>query len=155
MRIYAFIAGVLIADLVKQWKWKNKLCIHIYELIIIIAGILWFIEFEMFFRNATIRSAMELILICMLIHACTLEGGFFDKILSTKWNIRLGELTMYIYMVHYPVRLNLDVLWRNVFPRTLLGGIIESCVVIVITIAIIAWILKMEKRRAERKILKN
>lgn len=155
IRIYAFIAGVLIADLVKCFKWKNKVYIHIFEIVVVASWILWVMNSDVTFIDSLMRCVIELVLICMLIYACTLENGFIDKILSSRWNVKLGEITIYIYMIHYPVRVNVDWLWKNIFPRTLVGGIIESCLIIIITFAIIAIIQRKGRKAVTTKIQKQ
>lgn len=151
IRIFAFIAGVLIADLVRCFKLDKKVYINIFEILVIVINIFWILYSNVLCIDASIKCVLEIIICCMLVYVCTLEKGFLNKILSNKWNVKLGQITMYLYLIHYPVRLYIDLLWEKSFTRNIVNGVIESCLITIITFVIVIFISKKSIRTVENK----
>lgn len=152
IRVFYLIGGVLISDIVKclkEYRMSNTVR-NIMGVIVILSNIGWF-----FFRNicsfdVLVKYVIDYCLCGLLIYVCTNEKGIINRILSAKWNIKLGQITMYIYLIHYPIRMYIDWIYNKLnIPRTMSNGFIEVLLIIVITSIIVTVIsfYKSSKRK--------
>ena len=155
IRVFYLIGGVLISDIVKYLKrYKvNNIVNNIVGITVVFLNIGWF-----FFRNTCVFDVMvkyviDYSLCGLLIYVCIDEKGIVSRILSADWNVKLGQITMYIYLIHYPIRMYIDWIYNKLnIPRTMSNGFIEVLLIIVITSIIVMVIsfYKSSKRKDNR-----
>lgn len=104
IRILDYFAGILVANLVKnygkEFKFKN-----IYEsFVIILIFILSFI-YNYIPNSFTSSGTLYLIPACFSIYILSTQNGFVSKIFSNRNLVNLSKGTMYFYMIHQVVNI--------------------------------------------------
>ena len=115
-RIVHVVFGMVLAILITKYKDNLKIKhINLCEIITSSIAILWFI-----FRN-TIRFIIpyisliyiiDIIVVGLIILCLALNRGIISQLLSTPKIVYLGELSMYIFLIHYPIRMYLGELCK-------------------------------------------
>lgn len=110
-RIIYVVFGMVLALLISKYKDDFKIKnINLWEIAVSIVLILWFL-----FRN-TVFSAIpyisliyviDIIVAGLAVFFLAYNGGVISKFLSNPNMVYLGELAMYIFLIHYPIRMYL------------------------------------------------
>lgn len=104
MQIFPFILGILLCDTLFYQKWEIKLP-TLWEIFIISVCLIWFItcNAEFKFINNSIKHLINYIIPSVIIFFFSIMGGGISKILKTKIVNTLGNLSMYIFILHWPI----------------------------------------------------
>ena len=111
-RIIYVLFGMVIAIIINKYKNSVKIRnINFYEIAFLIISILWF-----FFRRTVLFAIPYISLIYifdmavagLIIFFLALNQGIISDILSKPKFIYLGEMSMYIFLIHYPIRIYLE-----------------------------------------------
>ncbi len=151
-RVFYVITGMLVAQI------YNKSCIEntfympsfitdgTYENVVIILSIIWF-----FLRMSVEQSLGSLIYVLdMAIVACDLlalsiGNGLFSKLFSKKPIVYLGNISMYIFLSHYNIRMLTVFIFEQLHLESLAIAILE--IVIILTLTMITSVLLDRKSR--------
>lgn len=107
-RISYVILGMVIAMLFKK---QNSIVknINLYEIAILILAIVWFIYRNTFFINyyflKHIIYLIDMNIVSLIIYIFAMNQGCISGILNNPKFIQLGDMSMYIFLIHYPIRL--------------------------------------------------
>ena len=116
-RILYVVFGMLIAILISQHKDVLKIKnIDLCEIVVFILFIVWFL-----FRNTVVNLIhcisviyiIDLVIAGLIVFVLAYNRGVISQILSTPKIVYLGELAMYIFLIHYPIRLYLIEICNN------------------------------------------
>lgn len=108
-KIIYVLFGMVFAVLVSKYKHFFKIKhINYYEIAVFVISVLWFL-----FRRTVMFALpyisfvyiIDMIIVGLIILFLALNKGIISKILSKPKFVYLGELSMYIFLVHYPVRI--------------------------------------------------
>lgn len=150
IRIFYLNAGVLLADVVKRYSNRGFRLKNIGGPILIATIIGWIVYVKIFPVRLEIKNLIDYILCLGLIYFCTVEDGLLSKALSTKWNIKLGEATMYLYLIHYPVRMYIDLIFTELIVQDKwIYGILEVLLIILFTGLITFLVIKLKEANVE------
>lgn len=153
IRVFAFIMGIIIANLAKQIKWKKSVA-HLLEIIVIVTNVVWLICITEININLMLKNVIMYLLAGSLILVCTYKHGILNRFLSTKWNIELGKMSMYIFLIHYPIRLYVNIIFEKCFNRDVFLYVLETIIIIASTFAI-SYLLYRRKIYKNDEVSKN
>ena len=115
IRIFQFIAGVLLCDFVYLNKNKSsydKKIASILEIIVLLVFMLWF-----FYRNAIFygeyeseKSLMDFFIATMIVLVFSYEQGFVSNYLKTGLFVYFGNISMYIFLFHFPIIRTMEII---------------------------------------------
>ena len=110
-RIIYVIFGMTLAILINKYKNSIKIKnINFYEIIIGLMSLLWFVFRRTILFNIHYISLIyivDLIVVGLIILTLAYNKGIISKFLSQPKIVYLGELSMYIFIIHYPIRIYL------------------------------------------------
>ena len=108
IRIFQFIAGVLLCDFIhgnKNLLPHNRKITSIIEMIVLSVFILW-----LFYRNAIFygeheseKCLMDFLIASIIVLVFSYEQGFISDYLNKGLFVCLGNVSMYIFLFHFPV----------------------------------------------------
>lgn len=109
IRIFNFILGILICDLfVNRYSSpiKNN---SLNEAILSIIFFAWYFERNGVFANipSEISYILDVIISAFILYTFAFQNGFVSRLLQSKVMVKLGDLSMYIFLFHYAIRSNL------------------------------------------------
>ena len=100
IRVFYFVMGILIADLVLLLKDDRNItfenCFGLFVLTIVFLN---FCAGGYLSTTAIERRVIECVLSSLLLYVCTFQGGLVEKMFSKPWNVKLGEMTMYFLFI--------------------------------------------------------
>lgn len=135
-----WIAKLYISSLKKGVKKKEN---SLSEITICLLSIIWIAARNNFQGGNILKFSIDLMVSGGIIACFSRENGIISNILTKSKILQLSKYTMYVYMLHYPIRIYVDLLFEN--NRYLLGGfsgILESVIVLIITAAFSVVIYK-------------
>ena len=98
------------------------------------------------------RRVIECVLSSLLLYVCTFQGGLVEKMFSKPWNVKLGEMTMYFFLIHYPVKIYLKLLIEKINPeKNMRNALIEIIILLTFTAICSYLVAKFEKRKKRVK----
>lgn len=116
-------------------RYKTKVFFSGVEIILLLMSLMWFLC-----RNSIRKSFLACIVIDLLLCASIIifysfEMGAISKLLSRKIFRKTSGLVMYFFLVHYPVRIYVDLLFQNItqYGKEPWIGVIEVFLVFLIS----------------------
>src|SRR5574344_1068663 len=109
IRIFPFVMGILLCDLFmlgKKDKKTNKAVFGYAEIAIVALVICWYcIKYRIFVhRFDELKAVVDMFLAMMLLYIFAFEQGYISKILRNKTLVLLGKVSMYIFLIHFPLK---------------------------------------------------
>lgn len=115
IRIFQFVAGVLLCDFVYINKNKSscdKKIASILEVVVLSAFMLWF-----FYRNALFygeyeseKSLLDFIIASTIVLVFSYEQGFISDFFTTRLFVYLGNISMYVFLFHFPIIRSMEII---------------------------------------------
>ena len=139
MRIFDVIIGVILCDIYIYRKLNTKI-IKLSEVPVFICFIFWWL-----FRNTIFginecnhfKTFVDISITAIVVLVYSYQIGIISNFLKSRIMIKLGNMAMYIYLIHYPVRMLLD---YYLSPILIKYNISQSWLVLPIAIATIMCI---------------
>ena len=139
MRIFDIIIGVILCDIYIYRKHNAKI-IKLSEIPVFICFIFWWL-----FRNTifcineynNLKTFIDISITAIVVLVYSYQIGIISKFLESRIMVKLGNMAMYIYLIHYPVRMLLD---YYLSPILIKYNISQSWLVLPIVIATIMCI---------------
>lgn len=150
IRCWYLVIGAFIGKLYK----KNKIEFgNISESIIILISIIYFLlrNSLLIVYNKNFLRLIDIILCSALLFVISKGKGKITEKLSKEYMVKLGHLSMYLYLFHYPIRMTIGELFKQygIIRKVGESGYILECIVIIaITIC---WVIGYEKLQKELK----
>ncbi|WP_050612378.1 acyltransferase family protein [Ligilactobacillus agilis] len=137
IRVFQFFLGILLCDLfiwVKQSKYMKKISILCgkIELGLLAIFFIWYLEKNDIYygRFGEIKDFLDMVFVALIIFVYAFECGIISHIFQDNKFVLLGSVSMYVFLIHYPIRMNT---WRIL--STLFGtGISVKVITLVIVI---------------------
>lgn len=142
-RVFCVMAGMFLAQLYNFRKHNETpnasvfIDSGIFEYIFIILSIIWF--FTRTFSSLAdtpFAYAVDMSLASGDLYALSLEKGVISRLLKTEPMVYLGTISMYIFMIHYLIRMYIDFGVRLLGINCLVIGIFEAILILVLSIFI-------------------
>lgn len=104
MQLFPFILGILLCDTLFYQKWKIKRP-TLWEIFIITICLIWFLtcNAELKFINDNIKHLINYIIPATIVYSFSISRGYISKVLETRRIKTLGSLSMYIFILHWPI----------------------------------------------------
>ena len=145
-RVFSFISGILICDLLYKRKAKLKLN-SLWELLVVFLAVLWIYNMRVYFDpqdNYAIRypivAVVNNLLSVAMVYVFAFEGGCVSRMLQNKYLVTLGACSMYIYMLHWPAIYYVYGAINQLLSMTIFVKLLTSAVIIVV-ISILTYIV--------------
>ena len=106
-RVFYVILGMLLALIYSDNITKKNVKIwSVVELVSVILSVIWFVaRGKMSIYFGTFVYCIDALLCALLLYSLAMSCGCVSRILSYKVFIFLGEISMYIFLFHYPIRM--------------------------------------------------
>lgn len=141
-RVFYVIPGMLLAQIYVFYKYYRSLFNDgLFEYVSIGSAAIWFL-----FRNFIITYlglgiyVIDMVIVCCVLFALSLEKGVCSVFLSSKSMVYFGNISMYIFLSHYNIRMYLDYLVRNLKMESITVGMIEVLAILALTLFISSFI---------------
>jgi peptidoglycan/LPS O-acetylase OafA/YrhL len=152
---------MMVAKLIAYLKERPLTSMTIYELVVCVLCVAWFFLRNTCNKISIITRLIDVLLCFFLMVIFAYDNGKISAFMNRSKFTNLSSCVMYIYLLHYPVRMTLitilDACNFNIGECT---GIIEAIMSIVISV-ILSIIVKIildtvnKKLRNKNKILEN
>lgn len=147
-RIWLVILGMFMAFIYKEILIKNKINYKrgsIFECGITFITFVWFLFRNSLTLNISFMRTLDIGVVVFGMFIFSFESGCVSDLLKADFIQKLGKISMYLFLMHYPIRLYVDELFaRIIFGRTIAGAIIETIVICLLSILISIAFCKVE-----------
>ena len=157
VRVWFVIYGMVLARIIFAWRMNGTVpeWMPLAEIGVALACIAWFFLRNTFVEMETasaFRRFVDVLLCGGLLFTLSFERGHVSRLLERPGFLRLGHLAMYVYLIHYPLRMY----WEPIVLRRLLGdqmsdalGLISVAIIVGLTMVLtVAW----DKWQTERRV---
>ncbi len=139
-RVFFLILGALIAKLYLMDENKKSRFFAISEPFVIIMALIWFVMGNTISEHIPVFASrlIDIVLCSLIVYVFAAGQGFISGILKAPAFVRLGDLSMFIFLFHYPVRMAVDIYFSH-YPFVFgdMTGIIEIGIILVLTFLMI------------------
>jgi len=154
IRAVPFTLGILICDNFLMDKSDGKKWAAVYEMAAVGIILGWF-----FTRNAVLpgkqghviqigKEIIDILIAMFSVYVFSREEGFISKLLNGKILIMLGNISMYIYLIHFPVCTYIEFLFERLLLEGLYWNLFRTMLIVTITGLFIKMTLTMKERKA-------
>lgn len=149
-RVFYVIVGMEIAQIyrtIEKLKYPN-----FFECGSFVLALMWVILRNTITKNGTINPGIlvisEITIAAILLFSFSFEEGKVSDFLKKGFLYEVGALSMYLFLLHYPIRMYVDLLFvkMNIFQNGY-GGIVEVIVIFGISWLFANWISKLGKQQ--------
>lgn len=152
-RVFYVIPGMLLAQIL-FFRNKNgrELKIFMYgsfEYLTLCSSMVWF-----FLRNTISEQIgssivfLDMIIVCCNLYALAIGKGVFSGLLSSKTMVYLGNISMYIFLFHYNIRVYIDYFMHSLGYESIAVGIIEVFIILFLSFLLSFLIDYFSKKRS-------
>ena len=148
MRVWFVIYGMVLARIIFAWRMNGTVpeWMPSAEIVVALACIAWFFLRNTFVEMETasvLRRFVDVLLCGGLLFTLSFERGRVSRLLERPGFLRLGHLAMYVYLIHYPLRLY----WEPIVLKRVMGnqmsdalGLLSVVIIVAVTMALaVAW----------------
>lgn len=148
MRVWFVVYGMVLARIIFAWRTNGTVpeWMSSAEIGVALSCIAWFFLRNTFVEMETSRALLRFVdvLLCGgLLFILSFERGRVSRLLERPGFLRLGHLAMYVYLIHYPLRLY----WDSIVLKRVMGnqmsdalGAISVVVIVSLTMVLaVAW----------------
>lgn len=101
--------------------------------------------------NENYTRIVDLFLLILFMLVFSLEQGKISALLGSKIFIKLGNITMFLFLLHYPIRLYIDAIFKNTgFGENTLGCVAEAFLIIILSIVVSIVLSKKTNKIPEK-----
>lgn len=147
-RVFYVILGMLLAQL---YTWGRQHDGHgnviersgALEYLFIACSMVWFFTRQVVWSSAgPVTYLIDMTLVGGDTYALAVSKGAVSRLLSTRPLVYLGNISMFIFITHYLIRLYADFLVRMLGIGSLAVGIAEACFVLVVSLTLSGWLYR-------------
>lgn len=148
MRVWFVVYGMVLACIIFAWRMNDTVpeWMSAAEIGVALSCIAWFFLRNTFVEMETSRALLRFVdvLLCGgLLFILSFERGRVSRLLERPGVLRLGHLAMYVYLIHYPLRLY----WEPIVLKRVMGnqmsdalGLISVVIIVALTMVLaMAW----------------
>lgn len=160
MRVWFVVYGMVLARIIFAWRTNGTVpeWMSSAEIGVALSCIAWFFLRNTFVEMEASRALLRFVdvLLCGgLLFILSFERGHVSRLLERPGFLRLGHLAMYVYLIHYPLRLY----WEPIVLKRVMGnqmsnalGAISVVVIVALTMVLaVAWDRWQTKGNGQRK----
>lgn len=151
-RIFYVLIGMIIAMYIKYEDCKKIFIVNkSMTYIVLILAIIWVL-----FRNSAycicpvICYFIDIILCGLIILLLAVSKGKIVSFLEKPIMVKLGDMSMYIFLIHYPIRMYVGLLWDKMQLHSWLGMLIEVIIIIMLSM-ILSYICYIKQKKIAMK----
>ena len=140
-----FVLMGMVLERVYERRKDNTSKYSNYEYVIVPGAVVWFFCRNQFKEYLYICRLIDILLCALLLLVVALGNGKIVQFLSRKRSIMLGNISMYIFIIHFPIILYLDYFFDKSNIRVLLKdatGMIEAVLIVVSTGIIVSFLAR-------------
>lgn len=139
MRVWFVIYGMVLARIIFAWRTNDTVpeWMPSVEIGVVLSCIAWFFLRNTFVEMETSRTLLRFVdaLLCGgLLFVLSFERGRVSRLLERPGFLRLGHLAMYVYLIHYPLRLY----WDSLVLKRVMGNQMSDALGAISVVVIIA-----------------
>ena len=160
MRVWFVVYGMVLARIIFAWRMNGTVpeWMSSAEIGVALSCIAWFFLRNTFVDMEASRALLRFVdvLLCGgLLFILSFERGRVSRLLERPGFLRLGHLAMYVYLIHYPLRLY----WEPIVLKRVMGnqmsdalGAISVIIIVAVTMVLaVAWDRWQAKGNGQRK----
>ena len=91
---------------------------------------------------------LDMIIVCCNLYALAIGKGVFSGLLSSKTMVYLGNISMYIFLFHYNIRVYIDYFIHSLGYESIAVGIIEVFIILFLSFLLSFLIDYFSKKRS-------
>lgn len=150
MRVLYYMVGMFLCDIFKKvkFKWvdeKNGRVASLIEGGAMLIIVFWWIIYNSI-ENRPIKVCINVVVLCAAILVIGQEKGCISKILGRKEIVELGNATFLMFMLHYPIRLYMNLMINDKWNSAELTVLAVAIMVVSVVISIVYY-----RKDCERK----
>lgn len=155
MRVWFVVYGMVLARIIFAWRTNGTVpeWMSSAEIGVALSCIAWFFLRNTFVEMEASRALLRFVDVLLFI--LSFERGHVSRLLERPGFLRLGHLAMYVYLIHYPLRLY----WEPIVLKRVMGnqmsnalGAISVVVIVALTMVLaVAWDRWQTKGNGQRK----
>lgn len=139
MRVWFVAYGMVLARIIFAWRTNDTVpeCMPSAEIGVALACIAWFFLRNTFVEMETASALLRFVdvLLCGgLFFTLSFERGRVSRLLERPGFLRFGHLAMYVYLIHYPLRLY----WESIVLKRVMGNQMSDALGAISVVVIIA-----------------
>ena len=136
IRVFYVFLGIIICQSLKYFDIK-KFTNSVWEGFVSILAIGWFSFRNSCGFNIGINKLIDIFICSVLLIIFSAEEGVISKFIGNRWILGINKWCMYIYLIHYPVRMYIDMLFKTMSLGNMWYiGILEVLLIIFVTMLI-------------------
>ncbi len=142
-RVFYVIPGMLLAKIYDIYKNDNSLRFPAFissgflEYTFFFFSILWFfLSFSLQETLGHFSYVIDMVLVSGDLFALAVNSGKISKFFANKRIVLLGEISMYIFLSHFNIRMYIDLIVRTLHLESITVAIIEVVTIIILTMVI-------------------
>lgn len=159
LRITDFTIGILLCDIFIAKQTRNDSMIvgtasvkaTIFEALIIIALISWWVMENAFslgdFLDCHFKTLLDIVVAAVTIYAFSWQNGAVSKFLDSRIMLALGNSAMFIYLFHYPIRMNIGKITKMNCESPAIAATINIAVILVLTAMLTVFFMKLKSHK--------
>src|SRR5574344_499956 len=158
LRITDFVIGILLCDLffVKQDKKMNEKSLRKFtgiEIFSILTLLAWWVmrnavSFNILF-DVHLKNFIDVIIAAETIYVFAWQKGYVSKILASPIMLTFGNSAMFIYLFHYPIRMNIGRITGYSGMSLICAAIVNIAVILSLTTLLTMIFMKVKNRRPD------
>lgn len=140
--------GMLLERVYRYISDHNRKVFEYIEYLSVAVAVIWFFSRNQMKEYIYLCRLIDILICAFLLLVIALGRGKIVQFLCKKQSIILGNMSMYIFIIHFPVILYLDYIFEKCNIRFWLKsatGIIEVIAILMITVIIVWLVAKGEK----------
>ena len=83
--------------------------------------------------NQDLVQIIDIFLVVILLFIFSFEGGLISSILNNRYLIYLGNISMYLFLIHYPIRIYIVKVYDKIFNNNIGITILEMFSILILT----------------------
>lgn len=140
-RVFYVITGMLLAQVYVQFSEKETIQMPrlftsgVFEYVSICFSMIWFFWYHQFSETYWVYIVNMLVVACD-IFSLAIHKGKISHLFESNIMVYLGKISMYIYLVHYPIRMYVDFILNMTGIGTLETALAEAIIILLLTFII-------------------
>ena len=148
-RIFYTLCGILVAQI---YSFNQKNVTVKFEYISISSAIVWYFARNLVsIKIGDFSYVIDMIICVCVLYALSLEKGRISKFFASKTMVYLGNISMYIFITHYLIRIYIDMIVLKLNLASMSIAFLEIVVILVLT-GIVSIMLDRHYPMMQRKI---
>lgn len=140
IRVFYVLTGMNLALIFAKIKNKNitftEKKANLYEILVFSLFIMYFVlrnSISGFSYSVNFKYVLDIMLCSIFIFVFAFDAGCISKVFKRDILQTLGNMAMYVFLIHYPIRIYLDIIVRKYVEMNIYVAFAEICVILALT----------------------